>query len=169
VIGIHHARKLHKDEGYTLENTLRGASDIAAICDACYRVIGRDSTNFVAEIRCMKARDFEPIDPFDIQGRPYIDERGKLYLLRPPEVDPEELERVRVEQVREYIASHREATVGAIGKALRTRKSDITGLANRAGWSKAKGQPWRRTGPQSSVIQAVNRAVEGFEYGSQDY
>jgi hypothetical protein len=42
VIGLHHSRKRQKDEqGYNLENTLRGASDIAAMCDACYRIIGR--------------------------------------------------------------------------------------------------------------------------------
>jgi len=90
-------------------------------------------------------------------------------LLRPPEMDPEELERVRIEQVGEYIASNREATVGATGKALRIRKADVTGLANRAGWSRAKGKPWRRTGPQSTVIQAMNQVAERLEYGSQDY
>jgi hypothetical protein len=130
--------------------------------------IGRDMSNFIAEVRCMKARDFEPIDSFDFQGRPYIDEAGKLVMLRPPEMDPEELESSRVQQVGEFIARHPEATQYDIGKALRIRKADITGLANRAGWEKAKGKPWKQVGPQATAIQAVNQALEKFEYGSQD-
>jgi AAA domain len=168
VIGIHHARKSIGEDGYTLENTLRGTGDIGAICDACYRVIGRDITNFISELRCVKARDFEPVESFEIQGRPYIDEKGKLYLLRPPEVDPEELERVRVQQVGEFIARHPESTLQDIGTALRIRKGDIRGLANQAGWEKAKGKPWRQVGPQATAIQAVNQVLERFQYGSQD-
>jgi AAA domain len=169
VIGLHHSRKRQKDEtGYNLENTLRGAGDIAAMCDACYRVIGRDIENFIAEVRCVKARDFEPIDSFEIQGRPYIDATGKLHLLRPPEVDPEELERNRVRQVGEYIAHNPEATHRDIGKALQIRKADIPGLANQAGWMKVKGQPWKQVGPQAAAIQKVNQVLEKFEYGSQN-
>src|SRR6202020_3282445 len=55
-------------------------------------------------LTCVKPRDMEPADPFTIQGRPYIDQKGDFAVIataedeqsggRPPDDDPEAVAKV---------------------------------------------------------------------------
>ena len=97
VTGAHHSKKdyasLDKKGKYThedsLENCLRGTGDIGAMCDTVWSLRHDDGGKDAPEeyidasknltrlyVSNVKPRDFEPADPFVIQGKPYIDELG---------------------------------------------------------------------------------------------
>ena len=86
--------KKQKLKEMTLENMLRGTGDIGAMCDCVWGLQpddgGKESLReYLDESRnltrlfakCIKPRDFEPADPFRIQGKPYIDEQGDFVVL----------------------------------------------------------------------------------------
>jgi hypothetical protein len=97
VICMHHRSKDRKDQGPTLENTLRGTGDFGAQADSVWCVEhsrkrltpSKWDEDFEEEskqvtrltLTCVKPRDMEPADPFTIQGRPYINERGDFVVL----------------------------------------------------------------------------------------
>ncbi len=85
VLAAHHAAKsFAKDSVMTLENVLRGSGDVGAMLGACYGVKQIDPESNIVHIECVKSRDFQPSGPFQIIGRPYIDETGDFRLLRSP-------------------------------------------------------------------------------------
>ena len=99
VICLHHSPKssgASDNITMTLENVLRGTGDFGAMCDAVWGIAfdkKKDGARWVDEyteesrnltrlfVMCVKPRDFEPVDPFRIQGRPYIDEQGDFVIL----------------------------------------------------------------------------------------
>lgn len=99
VICMHHRSKDRKDKEPTLENTLRGTGDFGAQADCVWCIehsrkrkkggAERFDEEYEEESRqltrltltCTKPRDMEPADPFTIQGRPYINERGDFVVL----------------------------------------------------------------------------------------
>jgi hypothetical protein len=99
IICMHHRAKDRKDKEPTLENTLRGTGDFGAMADCVWCVEhsrkkkSEDSWGFDSAyeeeskhltrltLTCVKPRDMEPADPFTIQGRPYINEKGDFVVL----------------------------------------------------------------------------------------
>jgi hypothetical protein len=82
VIGLHHAPKNTANvQEMTLENTLRGTGDFGAMADTVYGLRCINQDDLVIKVSCVKARDFEPVSPFRIQGRPYINEKGDFGML----------------------------------------------------------------------------------------
>ena len=96
VIGMHHRKKDIGDTTPTLENTLRGTGDFGAMADCVWcveharRKKGKGNDDEYQEeskqltrltLTCVKPRDMEPADPFTIQGRPHIDEKGDFVVL----------------------------------------------------------------------------------------
>ena len=82
VIGIHHATKIMRTQGMTLESALRGTGDIAACADAVYGLL-RDSTLYAngsgpnqIDVACLKPRDFDPPVPFRIAATQKSDSSG---------------------------------------------------------------------------------------------
>jgi hypothetical protein len=93
ICGAAHSRKSFNDlkpsgadykEPCSLENAVRGSGDMGAMCDnvvALRHATGEDP-EFLTEsegltrlrIQNVKSRDFEPAEPFVIQGKPHIDE-----------------------------------------------------------------------------------------------
>jgi hypothetical protein len=92
VICMHHRKKELGDINPTLANTLRGTGDFGAMADCVWCVEHtrkkKGSKNYDEDyeeesrqltrltLTCVKPRDMEPADPFTIQGRPYINEKG---------------------------------------------------------------------------------------------
>src|SRR5262249_5367246 len=68
----------------TLENMIRGSGEFGAALGAAWGVRQIDAAMNIVHIENLKARDFEPCEPFELQGRPYIDEKGGFLLLHPP-------------------------------------------------------------------------------------
>jgi hypothetical protein len=86
--------KTNKLKGMTLENMLAGTRDIGAMCDSVWGLQPDDGGKGSAKdyldeshdltrlyVKCLKPRDFEPADPFRIQGKPHIDEKGDFIIL----------------------------------------------------------------------------------------
>jgi len=84
VVAIHHSPKATAQKEWLsveLEDTLRGAGDIGAIADIVHYVRMLDDSKTEIGIRCVKPRDFEPVPPFKIQGRPWIDQEGDFKMV----------------------------------------------------------------------------------------
>lgn len=96
VICMHHRKKDAGNEDLSLENALRGSGDFGAMADcvwavenarrkvknawdAAYAAESKQLTRLYLE--CVKPRDMEPVDPFVIQGRPCIDQKGDFVVL----------------------------------------------------------------------------------------
>jgi hypothetical protein len=141
VVGIHHSTKNAGREQLDLQNTLRGTGDIAAMCDSVYglKVISQD--NLEIEVSCVKPRDFEPVRPFKIQGRPYIDEKGDFGMIAPPGKTKEQL---NVERFLSAIKDNPRASFRQLEKITGLGKHAIENIAERTGWRKPGGGEWAR-------------------------
>jgi hypothetical protein len=85
VTGLHHTPKeFAKASFMTLENVLRGSTDIGAMLAACWGIAQVDTMNTGLFIQNVKARDFEPCQPFIATGRPYIAEEGHFKMTAQP-------------------------------------------------------------------------------------
>lgn len=98
VVGLHHAPKAADSQPMTKENLLRGTGDLSAMCDNVWGLRWDDGNNTGGPsgenvhkeqskeltrlfVKCLKPRDINPVAPFIIQGRPYIDDSGDFALL----------------------------------------------------------------------------------------
>jgi AAA domain len=67
-----------------LENCVRGSGDIGAMVATGWGLKQLDATQNVVHVENLKPRDFQPPGPFQIIGRPYIDESGDFRMHKPP-------------------------------------------------------------------------------------
>jgi hypothetical protein len=85
VIAAHHAPKhFSKESVMTLENMLRGTGDIGAMVATAWGIKQLDAEKNMIHIENLKARDFEPGKPFQIIGRPHINEEGDFRMHKKP-------------------------------------------------------------------------------------
>ncbi|MGH9727513.1 MAG: DnaB-like helicase N-terminal domain-containing protein [Candidatus Acidiferrales bacterium] len=85
IVGAHHSSKnFGKETVITLENVLRGSGDVGAMVGACYGIKQIDAVQNVIHVECVKSRDFTPLDPFQLQGRPHIDQDGDFKMIKAP-------------------------------------------------------------------------------------
>jgi hypothetical protein len=89
ITGAHHSPKsFSKEWVMTLENILRGTGDIGAMCATVWGVKQINEHRNTLYIQNVKPRDFEPCKPFQIQGRPWIDQEGDFRVLKKPGTCP---------------------------------------------------------------------------------
>jgi hypothetical protein len=82
VTAAHHSAKDFNKQNYmSLENILRGSGDIGAMCATVWGVKQTDEKLNQIFIQNCKPRDFEPCEPFVIQGRPYINDTGTFHVV----------------------------------------------------------------------------------------
>jgi hypothetical protein len=87
VVGAHHSPKNFDGQSkMTLENILRGSGDIGAMLCTAWGIKQLDKEKNIIHIENVKARDFEPCGPFEIIGRPYINETGDFKMYKKPGV-----------------------------------------------------------------------------------
>ena len=85
VIAAHHAPKgFSKETVMSLENCLRGSGDVGAMVGTAFGVRQIDAFQNVVHIECVKPRDFEPPGPFQLIGRPHIDDESDFRMYRKP-------------------------------------------------------------------------------------
>jgi hypothetical protein len=85
VIAAHHSPKpFARENVMRLENVLRGSGDIGAMLTTAWGVKQLDATANVIHIENVKPRDFQPCGPFQIIGRPHIDESGDFRIFKLP-------------------------------------------------------------------------------------
>ena len=87
VVAAHHSPKgFESASRMALETVLRGTGDIGAMVSAAWgvRMLDRDASK--VQVENIKTRDFQPPPPFQLLGRPHIDEgKGFQMALRPGE------------------------------------------------------------------------------------
>ena len=123
----------------TFENTLRGAGDIGAICDAVYGVRMVNDRTTEVQVQCVKARDFEKLDDFRIAGRPYIDQTGNFSMLKKP---AEILAQDAVHKLVNEIENDPRVTYDTLTSVTGIAKGRIRVVAADHGWQKV-GDTWQ--------------------------
>lgn len=132
IIALHHSPKNARSGEVTLENTLRGTGDLGALADAVYNLRREDQQTLTVAVQCVKARDFEPLPPFHIQGRPYINQIGDFAMIEEPS-DEEKLLRA--------LGQDPSATVRQLATMIGVGINRISTLAEEVGWKK-EGKIW---------------------------
>jgi hypothetical protein len=85
VIGAQHSPKLFQKENVMrLENVLRGSGDIGAMACTAWGVKQLDPVANIIHVENIKPRDFEPPGPFQLIGRPFIDDEGDFRIHKSP-------------------------------------------------------------------------------------
>jgi len=85
VVSAHHAPKsFEKETVMRLENVLRGTGDIGAMLSTCWAIRQIDRGSNVVHIENVKPRDFRRCGPFQIVGRPHIDDSGDFRVHKRP-------------------------------------------------------------------------------------
>jgi DnaB-like helicase N terminal domain/AAA domain len=144
VVCLHHrAKDTARAEEMTLENCLRGTGDLGAVAAAVYGIryeqfsgnaaYLKESRKLVRlEVRCVKARDFVPVEDFRVQLDPHIDILGDFAVLSERAEDPRENEAERVERA---ISENNQASLRQIANAAGVNKNRVKSLASESGWS----------------------------------
>ena len=153
VVCLHHRSKdAAKAEEMTLENVLRGTTDSGAIADAVYGLrydsLGghapylKESRKFVRlQVRCVKARDFCPVEDFRVQLDPFLDERGDMaVLIEQPEQRDSEGERLS-----QAIAANPKATKVELQATTGVGRNRVAKLAAAEGWHYDSASGWVKT------------------------
>lgn len=131
IVAIHHATKSSANEGVTLENSLRGTGDFAAMADAAYSLRCVEQETLTITVTAIKGRDLEKLPPFKIQGRPFINEIGDFALLADLSAE---------ERLVQAICDDPTAGVKELAAATRISKNRIVALAESTGWTKVEGK-----------------------------
>ncbi|MGC1485352.1 MAG: AAA family ATPase [Candidatus Acidiferrum sp.] len=83
--GAHHSPKpFVRENVLRLENVLRGSGDIGAMISTAWGIKQLDAAQNVIHIENIKPRDFQPPEPFQLIGRPYIDQTGDFVMHKDP-------------------------------------------------------------------------------------
>jgi hypothetical protein len=83
-VSQHSPKPFAKESVMTLENVLRGSGDIGAMASAVWGIKQIEPKQNIIHIECIKARDFTPCGPFQIVGRPFIDDEGHFHMYKKP-------------------------------------------------------------------------------------
>jgi hypothetical protein len=85
VIGAHHSPKAFEGkESISLENAFRGSGDVGAMLATAWALKQTDAATNRVYTKNVKPRDFEPCQPFEIEGRPWIDQEGAFRMVTQP-------------------------------------------------------------------------------------
>jgi hypothetical protein len=85
VLGAHHSPKpFAKETVMGLENVLRGSGDIGAMLSTAWGVKQLDAEQNIIHVENIKPRDFCPPPPFQLIGRPSINEIGDFKMYKRP-------------------------------------------------------------------------------------
>jgi hypothetical protein len=100
------------------------------------------------KVQCVKARDFEPLKPFHIQGSPYINNTGNFAMLTEPgrgkERDKKQEEVLRLINA---ITADLQITYPRLTSLTGISRGRVAEIAALGGWEKPQGQRcWSRIG-----------------------
>lgn len=151
ICGAHHSPKGFDSADYmTLENVVRGSGDIGAMLATCWGIKQVDQSTTSIFVQNVKARDFEPCEPFIIQGRPHIDDHGTFLM----KAEPGEAGKLKDNQQR--------------SKSGRKANPDSTELQHRAYELKKAGKSLRAIADEMQVSKSlVHKWVQSPTGGEQ--
>jgi hypothetical protein len=82
---FHSPKSFREKPEMTLENMIRGSGEFGASLATAWGIKQIDGSTNTVHIENIKPRDFEPCGPFQIIGRPYIDQEGDFRIFKRPE------------------------------------------------------------------------------------
>jgi hypothetical protein len=86
VVPLFHSPKgFRRESVMNLENMIRGSSEIGAVLATAWGIRQIDEKSNIIHVQNIKPRDFLPCGPFQIIGRPYIEQTGDFQMLKRPE------------------------------------------------------------------------------------
>jgi hypothetical protein len=161
VVCLHHRPKAGAEiDELTLENTLRGAGDIGAICDVVWGLqyekgssaqYAKESRKLVRlAVRCVKARDFSQPEDIRIQLSPFIENIGDFGVLAGDAMSTElEGRKSETQRLSDALTENPNLTYREL-EATGINKARIKKLASEAGWQQ-DGGVWRRS--EEEIVQ----------------
>jgi len=155
IIAIHHSPKATAAQSeMTLETALRGTGDLGAMSDAVHALqcVNRDA--FELRVQCVKARDFEPVRPFHIQGRPYIDETGDFAITQARS------QRGDAEKLANAVADNPSADYRELAEITGISTGRIKGVAAQARLKKEGGR-WAGLRSAANAATSIHRYFGG--------
>jgi 5S rRNA maturation endonuclease (ribonuclease M5) len=85
IAGLFHSPKSFTNQNsMSLENMIRGSGEFGAVLATGWGIRQIDKAMNTIHVENIKDRDFKACAPFELQGRPYIDETGDFQLLNRP-------------------------------------------------------------------------------------
>jgi hypothetical protein len=82
---FHSPKNFRKENIMTLEALIRGSGELGAVLATGWGIKLIDKVTTTIHVENLKPRDFEPCGPFQLIGRPYINEKGDFALLKKPD------------------------------------------------------------------------------------
>jgi hypothetical protein len=136
ITGAHHAPKSFEGQEYmTLENILRGSGDLGAMLCTCWGVRQIDAARNQLYVQNVKPRDFQPCEPFILEGRPHLDKTGHFLMTHKPGEAEELRSYLRQKGGRPAKPDKDEKLAQAV--ALRAQGVSIRDIADKIGISKS--------------------------------
>jgi hypothetical protein len=82
----HHSPKAQRESDHmTLENMLRGSGDIGAMLSNAYGVRQLNEERNLVHVECLCGRDLDDtIEPFQVEGRPHVNQTGNFKMVAKP-------------------------------------------------------------------------------------
>lgn len=144
VVCLHHRGKDSGRDEMTLENALRGTSDLGAVAD-CVWGLQYDRGNSAAyfaesrklvrlSVRCVKARDFCPPEDFRIQLDPFLDSTGDLAMLTDADDPFVETEAETESRLAATIAANPAISKRELERLTGIGRNRVDSVAARFGW-----------------------------------
>lgn len=85
VLAAHHAPKsFESNNRMTLEGVLRGSGDVGAMATTAWAIKQVEPEQNIIHVECVKSRDLLPCAPFEIIGRPFINDEGDFRMHQAP-------------------------------------------------------------------------------------
>ena len=81
---FHSPKGFRKDSEMSLEGMIRGSSELGAVLATAWGIKQIDASSNIIHLENLKPRDFEPCGPFQLIGRPSIDQTGDFLLFKKP-------------------------------------------------------------------------------------
>ena len=82
---FHSAKDFGKQQVMTLENMIRGSGELGAILATAWGIKQIEAKANVVYVQNLKPRDFEPCGPFQLMGRPMIDQTQDFAMYKNPD------------------------------------------------------------------------------------
>ncbi len=158
VVCLHHSPKASGHAPFmTLENVLRGTGDFGAICEVVWGIerarrkkgkgwdheYAKESDSLTRlHVENVKGRDADVADPFMIQGRPYLAERGDFVVIRSGDTNIEPDARNDEEKLKTLlgmIATTPTVSKRSLTKATGWNNEKVTEQASSQGYRQVQG------------------------------
>jgi hypothetical protein len=176
VVCLHHSPKASGNQPVmTLENILRGTGDFGAMCEVVWGVerarrkqgnkwdyaYAKESESLTRlRVECLKGRDIPDVaDPFVVQGRPYIDERGDFAVVRQGDLDLEPSGRSVEERIKKLVGmvtAEPKTSIRSLSRATGWNNADVKRHALGQGWKWMEGKGWVNGEPETVAERVIS-------------